>query len=381
MAIVNGVVTAPVTMDDISSALNYGSSNLGTIINNGNINVNSLKKPCKHPEIGIMSAQQLRSVDWGWGIPYNSLGEILRDIGFNLSAYKWSVLRPSGGDYEPYRMTDMEGYNINASAPFKLRILNDTYKRWDFLSFAIDDIDELTNIADWYTFNDKTTQYKSKPMLALWVTTSPTTHSSSTNYKLYVIGGGYYGLTIEDVLSGGELRISPSNMKQLIDEYTTSMYLSLILIRDGSGLGNGTANRVISVRGTDLQNVVRTAYGATQVNVEGGGSGQDAPAYVKFSIASMVFDENSMYLTSITYYCEISSGGGISKVNVDTYVRTQLGTAEVVHSHTFSSSGYWTVNYNTPIEDGAGGVRAELRATYTDNTVQRFEQGLGNITK
>lgn len=371
MAYNNGIVTAPITETDIANATRYNSYNIGECVLNGTIVDNSWKKPCCHSETGVLSVAQWREANYGWSLPSGYLHEVLRDIAQRTGNYTWRLNTPTGGDNEPFRYTDFEGYNINSPYPFRLRPAETEYKRYDFFHFSIDDVDELAHLEQWADFGVNS---------ALAIVVNPSTnYSAANNYYMYVIANGATGLTIEDVLTGGELRITPAEMEVLVSQYDTSMRLALILIKDGSSITNYRQGKVASVQGSSLLGVVRTNYDFISLSVSGGGSGDNAQDYVKFSISSISFNNTTGYLSSVTYYCEIISGGGISSVNINTSLNTRLGDTAVTNNRTFTSSGYWTVNYNATIYDDGGAVSASLRCTYTDASVQTFTQALGNI--
>ena len=116
MSVVNGKISAPVSIDDIKSILGESSNDVATLCRSSNINMWSKKKPVRlanpFPDI---NGTWYRADDDDLGIQINkgantNLGTLYAGASF---AYK----KPGGGSTQPYRMSDFIGYNHDAK-PF-----------------------------------------------------------------------------------------------------------------------------------------------------------------------------------------------------------------------------------------------------------------------
>lgn len=127
-----GIITAPVSIYDVQRALGNSSSDLGTLIYNGNINMWAKWKPIKAPIIGLMTSEIMRTTAgvYRYGIKRTSgsvplwnpsTGEITHDV--------WSYDRPTGGSSAPYRLADFGNWDTHANpgyyhqAPCPLRMV------------------------------------------------------------------------------------------------------------------------------------------------------------------------------------------------------------------------------------------------------------------
>lgn len=127
-----GIITAPVSIYDVQRALGNSSSDLGTLIHNGNINMWAKWKPIKAPIIGLMTSEIMRTTAgvYRYGIKRTSgsvplwnpsTGEITHDV--------WSYDRPTGGSSAPYRLADFGNWDTHANpgyyhqAPCPLRMV------------------------------------------------------------------------------------------------------------------------------------------------------------------------------------------------------------------------------------------------------------------
>lgn len=127
-----GIITAPVSIYDVQRALGNSSSDLGTLIHNGNINMWAKWKPIKAPIIGLMTSEIMRTTAgvYRYGIKRTSgsvplwnpsTGEITHDV--------WSYDRPTGGSSAPYRLADFANWDAHANpgyyhqAPCPLRMV------------------------------------------------------------------------------------------------------------------------------------------------------------------------------------------------------------------------------------------------------------------
>ena len=72
MSLSNGLITAPVSIDDVASALGHGSYDLGTLCMSNNVNKWSFRKPIIHTSNGELSEQDYYNQNDGFTIVGNS---------------------------------------------------------------------------------------------------------------------------------------------------------------------------------------------------------------------------------------------------------------------------------------------------------------------
>ena len=129
MAHSNGKITAPVGIDaDIAPVLGVGSYDLGYLCSNahGKINKWSKYKPVRYADMAIND-----KLDTWWkgdnnancGLNVNVNGDVLGSYKDN-SAYAYDP--PRGGDKEPFRALDFNGYDHNAEVFLRTRVLKDS---------------------------------------------------------------------------------------------------------------------------------------------------------------------------------------------------------------------------------------------------------------
>lgn len=133
MSYSNGVISAPVTIDDVKAALGKSSNDLATLCKSENINGWSKYKPLNVAKNFI---DKLISVEEEWidsyhitglkgyvrcgmSIPWMSLNDINLQGGFEsypnalMAGKYWRYVCPQGGKY-PYRLGDFRNYTHNA---------------------------------------------------------------------------------------------------------------------------------------------------------------------------------------------------------------------------------------------------------------------------
>lgn len=133
MANDNGLITAPVSMNDIHELVGESSYDLGTLCKSTNINMWSKVKPIRYSgELFDLTDEQRKSVNYGIGnIPeYTQVATMASDVlngrftnANNVSSLDtkvdaWQYYTPQGGSSSPYRMGDFKGYWKYASSPF-----------------------------------------------------------------------------------------------------------------------------------------------------------------------------------------------------------------------------------------------------------------------
>ena len=131
MSVNNGIITPPISIDDVKSVLCESSNDLATLCKSANINKWSKNKPIKHNCLFKPTEAQKKEANYGISnIPYyRLLGKMAQDVingsmknATNISTLDtriepWHYQQPMGGYASPYRLGDFDGYFANASAP------------------------------------------------------------------------------------------------------------------------------------------------------------------------------------------------------------------------------------------------------------------------
>lgn len=117
-----GKITAPVSIEDVRTVLGVSSYDLGTLCKNSNGKINkwSKYKPVRQPFVVAPNSNWYKANDGfcGLKVGWSTAGD--SSLTNLVNAYKqgtWDYLPPTGGDSQPFRLLDFEGYDHNA-APF-----------------------------------------------------------------------------------------------------------------------------------------------------------------------------------------------------------------------------------------------------------------------
>ena len=117
-----GKITAPVSIEDVRTVLGVSSYDLGTLCKNSNGKINkwSKYKPVRQPFVVAPNSNWYKANDGfcGLKVGWSTAGD--SSLTNLVNAYKqgtWDYLSPTGGDSQPFRLLDFEGYDHNAG-PF-----------------------------------------------------------------------------------------------------------------------------------------------------------------------------------------------------------------------------------------------------------------------
>lgn len=124
----NGVITKPVSIDDVKKALGASSNDLGTLCRNENINMWSRHKPVAYASVVPIGfgdsdgSNEAKKVSYGI-----KPGKIIEDVVsiedsnitdlYENAEYSWVYTKPAGGASQPYRISDFAGY-CHYAVPF-----------------------------------------------------------------------------------------------------------------------------------------------------------------------------------------------------------------------------------------------------------------------
>lgn len=112
MPVSSGIITAPVSIEDISTCLGVGSYDLGTLCVSNNVNKWARHKPVRLNTVNEISDDDFKDANFGLEIPSGKSDPIEAAKG------EYAYLKPRGGAYnEIYRQLDFNGYDHYTTAP------------------------------------------------------------------------------------------------------------------------------------------------------------------------------------------------------------------------------------------------------------------------
>ena len=134
MSVSNGKISAPVSIADVKSVLGNGSNDLGTLCQASQINKWAKYKPVRYPYISTTDQWDATNQTWkstatwwkgsgvteiGGIVPYTTTARatLLSQYTSSDPLNGWVYNRPTGGQYQPFRLTDFAKYNHGAPAP------------------------------------------------------------------------------------------------------------------------------------------------------------------------------------------------------------------------------------------------------------------------
>lgn len=131
MSIVNGIITAPVSIEDVKKILNESSNDIATLCKNHNINMWSKYKPVNLTKKFVADTLNSDGRSWtapsgklGWWLGNNTVDDaalviplVTRKSDFDSDKGKWRYNKPYGGNESPYRLSDFAGYYDDAQPP------------------------------------------------------------------------------------------------------------------------------------------------------------------------------------------------------------------------------------------------------------------------
>lgn len=119
MALANGKITAPVSVDDLKSLFGEGSGDLATLCTSPKINVWAKYKPTVFPSPFPDDWYKAKDGNYGLNITVDnrvsSWSALVAEYSKPNNGYSNIYIRPSGGATSPYRLGDFRGYNHNAN--------------------------------------------------------------------------------------------------------------------------------------------------------------------------------------------------------------------------------------------------------------------------
>lgn len=117
MSVSNGIISAPVSIDDVNNVLGHGSTDLGTLCTSSKINKWSRYKPVQYSGLtteGNSKWYRARDSKCGLTIPITTSRTEIVNM-YNNGTADWTYNPPTGGEY-PFRLLDFDKYQHNATA-------------------------------------------------------------------------------------------------------------------------------------------------------------------------------------------------------------------------------------------------------------------------
>lgn len=191
MSIVNGIITAPVNIEDVKKVLNESSNDIATLCKNHNINMWSKYKPVNLRKKFVTDTLNSDGKSWtapsgrlGWWLGNNTVNDaalviplVTSKSNFDNNKAKWTYNKPYGGDSSPYRLSDFAGYYDDAQAPISpaYPVTNEffisetaTFSIWTTNTSEIDYPDQCVSLKDIFQILTQVTDGKVYPAIYLY---------------------------------------------------------------------------------------------------------------------------------------------------------------------------------------------------------------------
>nr|DAJ58181.1 MAG TPA: hypothetical protein [Crassvirales sp.] len=141
----SGIISAPVSIDDVKQALGESSNDLATLCKSDNINMWSLYKPSVNPDIYSDNAYK-----GGLTITNISLEELSNwfYVGADDRSCAITYEKPYGGEKSPYRLGDFRDYFHKAVCQFYIEVYDgpiDCNYYYDHVDIVLHTIENLPN--------------------------------------------------------------------------------------------------------------------------------------------------------------------------------------------------------------------------------------------
>lgn len=118
MSVSNGIIIAPVSIDDVKSVLGESSNDLAILCKSPKINVWAKYKPTDYNATFTDNWSKGKDGNYGLNITVDnrvsSWNALVAEYSKDNNGYSNIYKRPSGGATSPYRLGDFRGYNHNA---------------------------------------------------------------------------------------------------------------------------------------------------------------------------------------------------------------------------------------------------------------------------
>jgi len=115
-----GIISVPVSVNDVQKALGVSSGDVGTLCRSNRINMWSKCKPVNYPGVGAIHPWVAGTGDGplASGIVIGSIIDTPENIAYG--SYPWTYVKPAGSANSPYRLLDFGAYCKNAVCPVEI---------------------------------------------------------------------------------------------------------------------------------------------------------------------------------------------------------------------------------------------------------------------
>lgn len=191
MSIVNGIITAPVSIEDVKKVLNESSNDIANLCKSHNINMWSKYKPVNLRKKFVPDTLNSDGKSWtapsgrlGWWLGNNTVNDaalviplVSRKSDFDSDKAKWTYNKPYGGNESPYRLSDFAGYWDDAQAPISpaYPVTNEffisetaTFSIWTTNTSEIDYPEQCVSLKDIFQILTQITDGKVYPAIYLY---------------------------------------------------------------------------------------------------------------------------------------------------------------------------------------------------------------------
>ena len=363
MSLSYGLITAPVSIDDVASALGHGSYDLGTLCQSDKINKWSRRKPIQVNQVTELTEAQWKSNNYGYIIPtYYSRNETWNAF---VSGTGWDYTKPTSY----FRLTDFEEYNQFATSPFDVTLEESSVSIGSHVRFNMGDLEDIrswgyfsgfsgTSIhlgimcsnGGYFQITGITPTFDDVDWEKIFCTIDSANFSAGSSYTFCPVITTY-STTQQTWVYPGDTQIGTWWLLP-VQGLVASIYSSGGSGGSGGGGGEGTSSNPFDHLSTDLSTSAMTA---TDMGTYWKYSGITASAY--FALASTYAATASVSISANLYTSNLTESG-YEKVllgSIGSFSLSKGGSA------TKSISSSVTVQYNNSKEEGELPCTLEVR--------------------
>lgn len=222
----SGLIQAPVSINDVKSALGLSSNDLATLCKSDKINMWAKCKPVSYAKAFDITDAEKKTINYGLSVPTTTYGTLSGAKIKEVAASNWSYTRPSGGASSPYRLGDFVNYYHNAGPLIQVNYPMAGYShslaesRYFKLYLSLDPEDSTYTIQA-YDLNQGTINLKEYKFAAV----------------VYNASGSQKGLYLSDTILDSSGNIQGDVITIDVDGWSTAKYtIYLCMIKRGSGI-------------------------------------------------------------------------------------------------------------------------------------------------
>lgn len=226
MSYSSGLIQAPVSIDDVKSALGVSSNDLATLCTSSNINMWAKCKPVSYAKAFDITDAEKKTVNYGLTVPTTTDTVLSGAKIKSIAASNWGYTKPSGGSSSPYRLGDFKNYYHNAGPLIQVNYPMAGFShslavsRYFKLYLSLDPEDSTYTIQA-YDLNQGTINLKEYKFAAV----------------VYAANGSQKGVYLSDTILDSSGNIQGDVITIDVDGWSTSKYtLYLCMIKQGSGI-------------------------------------------------------------------------------------------------------------------------------------------------